>query len=106
MTCWFVDTGGMEPAMRRYTFLVGSRNTICEMSGVRLPDDETACRYAVAFAAEVFRSHHELCAGDWQSCSVQVLTSAHEEILLTTVAEAAVMERDEMRLRDETAADN
>jgi hypothetical protein len=95
-----------EVTVRRYTFLIGTRETVCELSGISLSDDETACGYAIAFASEVFRLHYEICAGEWHLCSVRVLTSAQEEVFLATVPEAAAMERDAMRLDGESAANN
>jgi hypothetical protein len=92
--------------MPRYRFLVGNRKTVCEMSGIRLPDNETARMYAIAFASEIFRLHHEVCAGEWHICSVHALAADEEEVFRATVPEAAAMEREQMLLQHGVAANN
>ena len=92
--------------MPKYRFLVGNQKRGCEMSGIQLPDDDTARSYAIAFAAEVFRLHYEVCADEWQICSVHALTREEEEVFSATVPEAAAMEREQMLLRNLTAANN
>jgi hypothetical protein len=95
----------MESEMPSYTFQVLNGDDVFEISDVDLPDSEVARHYAIRFASELFRSHHELCAGEWERCDIHVLT-AKEEIFATTVPQAALIERDDMRQHGMSGLDN
>jgi len=89
-----------------YTFQVGNKNIICEQPDVVLPDDESARDYAIEFASELFRSHYQICSGEWHLCTIHVLTAANEQVFATTIGQAALMERDDIRLRRKKRVDN
>jgi hypothetical protein len=89
----------MEPKMPSYTVKVGNNHVVCEMPDVVLTDDQAARDYAIEFASELFRSHHDLCSGQWHLCSIHVLTAANKEVFATTVVQAALIEREDMRRR-------
>ena len=92
--------------MPSYTFQVANGKAVyVEMSDVDLPDSEVARDYAIRFASELFRLHHEVCAGEWDACNIHVLT-ATEEVFATTIPQAALLERDDMRERHIGGADN
>jgi hypothetical protein len=86
--------------MPSYTIQIGNKNLICERPDVLLADDQAACVYAIQFASELFRSHHELCSGEWHLCSLQVLADGEEQVFETTIARAALIERDLLRHRN------
>ena len=83
--------------MPRYTFQVGNAAAVCELAGIDLPDNDTAREYAIAFVSELFHSHSEIYSDGWHLCSIQVLDRGKTEVFATTVVEAAMMERDELR---------
>jgi len=82
-----------------YKIQVGNKNIVCEMPDVVLADDEAARAYAIEFCSNLFNSHYELCSGQWHLCSVHVLTEANEQISAMTLADAALIERDYLRLQ-------
>jgi hypothetical protein len=84
--------------MPRYTFQVENGKTVCEMAGVELPDNDTARAYAIQFVAELFRSRNELYAAEWHLCSIHVLNDEETELFATTVREAALAEREQLRI--------
>jgi hypothetical protein len=85
--------------MPRYTFQVGNARAVCELSDIDLPDNDAAREYAIVFVSELFRSHSEIYSEEWHLCSLQVLGGDETEIFATTVPEAAMMERDSLRLQ-------
>ena len=91
--------------MPSYTFQFVSHADVYELKDVDLPDSEVARHYAIRFASELFRTHHELGAGGWDLCAIHVLT-AREEVFATTVPQAALVERDDMREHGMIAANN
>jgi hypothetical protein len=91
--------------MPSYTFHVGYGKIVCEMSDIVLSDSDAARDFAIGFAAAIFRLQPDLCAGDWDRCAVQVMEDA-EEVFATTMPQAALIERDEMRRQSLRSADN
>jgi hypothetical protein len=92
--------------MPSYTFQVGNKSLVCEVPNVDLPDDEAACDYAVAFASALFRSHYQICSGEWHLCSVHVLSDTNEDVFEATVGQAALIERDAIGLGRQNRINN
>jgi hypothetical protein len=97
------NPGIVETRMPNYTIQVGNKNIICESPNVVLADDQEACVYAIQFASDLFRSQYELCSGQWHLCSIHVLADGDEQVFETTMARAALIERDLMRYRKGSA---
>ena len=82
-----------------YTFQVRGGRITCEKPDVVLPDHRAARDYAIEFASELFRSHHDIYSGKWDFCSIHVVTETNEEVFAGTVGQAALIERNDMRAR-------
>ena len=86
--------------MPRYDFSLEDDATILTVAQAEFPDEDTACDCAVQLLSALFARMHED-APDWSSCRIRVLAASGEEILASSVGQAALLERDQVR--DEAA---
>ena len=70
-----------------------------------LGDDNMASDYAVQFASLLFVSMQAE-APDWSSCRIRIAAPNGEELLVSSAAEAALLERDRVRFEARVRTDH
>lgn len=62
---------------------------------IEIRDEKTASDYAVQFASFLFVRMQE--APDWSNCRIRIAAPNGDELLVSSAAEAALLERDRTR---------
>jgi hypothetical protein len=82
--------------MPRFYFSFEDDSSIWSVAEMDCPDDNAACECAVQLLAELFARMHDD-APDWSKCLIRVAARPGADILVSSAAQAALVERDLFR---------
>ena len=82
--------------MPRFDFSLEDDTAIWGLAEVECPDEGAACDCAVQLLSTLFAKMHDD-APDWSNCRIRVASASGREILVSSAAQTALVERDRFR---------
>jgi hypothetical protein len=84
-------------AMPLFYFSIEDDTAVLTVAEMECPDEDTACHCAVQLFSTLFAKMHDD-APDWSSCRIRVAGGPGRDILVSSAAQAALVERDRFRM--------
>ncbi len=91
--------------MPMFYFSLENDAAVLTMAEMDCPDADAACDCAVQLLSTLFAKLHDD-APDWSRCRIRVAGTKGTDILVSSAAQAALLERDQFRLDESERTDH